>query len=117
MRSEEELVWLLLILSLCSPSGSRKGERLHAQPPTKPIPSDGSEASIVMSGMRLGKGTTGIYKSNRKGRCLGKKEPSSHAETRTVTEITQEDGWEREESITASQTGESAEIGGKKDRT
>ena len=61
--------------------------------------------------MRPGKGTTGICERNRKGRWFGEKEPSSDSEPRTVTEITQEDGWEREERITASQTGESAEKG------
>lgn len=32
------------------------------------------------------------------------KEPSSDSEPRTVTEVTQEDAWEREERITASET-------------
>lgn len=64
--------------------------------------------------MRLGKGTTGICKRNRKGRCLGEKEPSNDSKPRTVTEITQEDGWERDERIAASHTGESTEKGKKK---
>lgn len=59
--------------------------------------------------MRPGKGTTGIHKWNRKGRCLEEKDPSSDSEPKAVTEVTPEGGWEKQERITASQTGKSAE--------
>lgn len=44
---------------------------------------------------------------------MGEKEPSNDSKPRTVTEITQEDGWEGEERIAASQTEENAEKGKK----
>lgn len=64
-----------LAASLCSPSGSRQGERLCARCPAKASPNDGSEVSIIMTRVEWDweRGQLEYVKGTERGGVWGKK--------------------------------------------